>query len=115
MIIQRLSYTDRYFGATSDYAKEHGTSKTIAMNAFLPGLSSALQSAEMQKNLGIGTKLKNTPIMTGDFAATSYRNNKKVYNYLNNNNRLQDFRNNYGSKGYRIKDIKKEMKQNGSW
>jgi hypothetical protein len=77
----------------------------------------------MQADLGmfgpngnsIGSSFKRAPIMTGDFASMSNKNNLKAYKYLLKNDRLQDFRTNYGKKGYRIKDIKKEMKQNGEW
>jgi hypothetical protein len=98
-----------------------GTHNGLAAN----GVTSdkALNTTRMQADLGmfgpngnsVGASFKRAPIMTGDFASMSNKNNLKAYKYLIKNDRLQDFRTNYGKKGYRIEDVKKEMKQNGEW
>ena len=99
--------------ATKDEWKRGG-SLGKAATILSPGMGGTFAKVRLQKNLGIKSRLGHSPLITGD-VINDYSTNKRVYNHLMNTGRLDEFKSNYGKKGYRVKDIKKEMKSQGLW
>lgn len=114
MIRFRLKTFAQWSPSQSDLWNSGDTKSRAAVLALGPWAGS-YHTAKLQEKLGVSKVPGLSAIRHGDISAEKHNDLKKVYNYLSKNGRLEDFRGNYGKKGYRIKDIKSEMKGKNIW
>lgn len=107
------------FNDVRDANKEGGVGTAVG-TVLAPGMVGSMQKGKLLNDMGVGFKARSTALFRGDLmagggSASNYDDIKKVHTYLNSSGKIDDFRQNYGKKGYLLKDVKEEMKNNGAW